>query len=154
MHDCNYVRIFLMTSKKRRYLWCFKIKSSVRKCLFSNDSVDDLAILTCQWISSIYLGTKLEIFRQNAILFHLGENNSSQCIHSFRVTDFNQNDKDDPIFINPEVKSVRLSITNIVKFCCWLWWYVLWLWINILKPGNEPLLWELWTDCHMICLNM
>jgi hypothetical protein len=85
--------------------------TSVARINFNNDSIDDLAILTCNQTVNIYLGRKLGIFDQNFISFHFDENNSNnECVHSLRVADFNQDGKDDLVFIDPAEQIVKVIL--------------------------------------------
>jgi hypothetical protein len=89
--------------------------TAIARINFNNDSINDLAILTCHQTISIYLGTNLGVFDRSDILIHTGETNNNKCAHSLKVADFNQDKKDDLVFIDPEAKTVRVLLSTNCK---------------------------------------
>jgi hypothetical protein len=83
---------------------------SVATINFNNDSIDDLAVLSCHQKITIYLGTKLGIFHENDISFYIGENRTDQCFRSLRSADLNQDGKDDLVFIDAGSQTIRVLL--------------------------------------------
>jgi hypothetical protein len=83
---------------------------SVAMINFNNDSIDDLAVLSCHQKITIYLGTKLGIFHENDISFYIGENSTDQCFRSLRSADLNQDGKDDLVFIDAGSQTIRVLL--------------------------------------------
>lgn len=88
--------------------------TSVIRINFNNDSIDDLAVLTCNQTITIYLGTNLGIFQKSDVLFYVDNenNNNDECAHSLKVVDLNQDGKDDLVFVNPSTESVKVFLGN------------------------------------------
>ncbi|CAF1065648.1 unnamed protein product [Adineta steineri] len=85
--------------------------TSVARINFNNDSIDDLAILNSHQTLLIYLGTKLGIFSEAKISFHIGKKCTNQCFRSLTVADLNRDGKDDLIFIDPVTETIQILLS-------------------------------------------
>ncbi|CAF1294864.1 unnamed protein product [Adineta steineri] len=88
---------------------------SVATINFNNDSIDDLAVLSCNQTITIYLGTKLGIFYENDISFYVGKNSTDQCFRSLRTADINQDGRDDLVFIDVGSQAIRVLLGTSCK---------------------------------------
>ncbi|CAF1269254.1 unnamed protein product [Adineta steineri] len=88
---------------------------SVAAINFNNDSIDDLAVLSCNQTITIYLGTKFGIFHENDISFYVGNNNTDQCFQSLRSADLNQDGRDDLVFIDVDSQTIRVLLGTSCK---------------------------------------
>ncbi len=78
--------------------------TSITRIHFNNDQIDDLAVLSCNRTLTVFLGTPSGFFNKNYLSFELNERNSTQCAHSLKVTDLNQDGIDDLVFIDAEIQ--------------------------------------------------
>ncbi|CAF1646323.1 unnamed protein product, partial [Adineta ricciae] len=84
--------------------------TSISRINFNNDQIDDLALLHCNGTVTIFLGTKIGFFDKNYLSFHMDRIHNSKCFQSLKVIDLNQDGKDDLVFIDTEMNSIRVSL--------------------------------------------
>ena len=86
---------------------------SVTRMNFNNDTIDDVAILSCNRTVTVFLGMLNGFFNRNYLSFKSNERNSSQCAHSLKVADLNQDGRDDLVFIDAETHSIGVFMGTI-----------------------------------------
>ncbi|CAF1136735.1 unnamed protein product [Adineta steineri] len=86
--------------------------TSVARLNFNNDSIDDLAVLTCNGTINIFVGRKFGIFRRTNIYYRINENNSDKCCHSLKAADLNQDGKDDLVFIDARINRIQILLSS------------------------------------------
>ena len=86
--------------------------TSVARLHFNNDSVDDLAVLSCTGTVTIFIGTRIGIFHRHDPSIPTEAGSGAKCSHSLKVTDVNQDDRDDLIFIDANTNSIRLLLSS------------------------------------------
>jgi hypothetical protein len=69
-----------------------------------------LAILSCNGTVTVFLGRNFGMFDQNYLSFEMNTNNSGKCSHSLKLADLNQDGRDDLVFIDPEINSIRVLL--------------------------------------------
>jgi hypothetical protein len=84
--------------------------TSITRIYFNNDQIDDLAILSCNRTVTIFLGTPSGFFNKNYLSFEPNERNNTQCAHSLKVADLNQDGIDDLVFIDAEIHSIAVLL--------------------------------------------
>ena len=78
---------------------------------FNDDQMDDIAILHCNRVITIFLSTEYGIFDPNYLSFQIDINGSNQtCAQSLKVTDVNEDDEDDLVFIDTEFNAIRVLL--------------------------------------------
>jgi hypothetical protein len=88
----------------------YSYPTSIARINFNNDTIDDLAILSCNGTITVFLGTKLGIFDRNYLTFEMNTSRSGKCSHSLKVADLNQDGRDDLVFIDAEINSIRVLL--------------------------------------------
>jgi hypothetical protein len=83
---------------------------SIARIDFNNDTIDDLAILSCNGTVTVFLGTKFGMFDRNYLSFEMNTSRSGKCSQSLKVADLNQDGKDDLVFIDSEINSIRVLL--------------------------------------------
>ncbi|CAF3872343.1 unnamed protein product [Adineta steineri] len=86
--------------------------TSVARFNFNNDSIDDLAVLTCNGTINIFVGRKFGIFRRTNIYYRINGNNSDKCCHSLKAADLNQDGKDDLVFIDGRINRIQILLSS------------------------------------------
>ncbi|CAF0761016.1 unnamed protein product [Adineta steineri] len=86
--------------------------TSVAQLNFDNDSIDDLAVLTCNGTINIFVGRKFGIFRRTNIYYRINGNNSDKCCHSLKAVDLNQDGKDDLVFIDARINRIQILLSS------------------------------------------
>ena len=84
--------------------------TAVARINFNNDQIDDLAVINCNRTLSVFLGTSIGLFDRNYLSFETGYGNNTQCAHSLKVADLNQDGRDDLILIDAETQSVGIIL--------------------------------------------
>ena len=77
---------------------------------FNNDTIDDLAILSCNRTVTVFLETEFGILDRTYLIFETNTNSSGKCSHSLKVYDFNQDGRDDLVFIDAETNSIKVLL--------------------------------------------
>ncbi|CAF0941204.1 unnamed protein product [Adineta steineri] len=89
--------------------------TSIARLNFNNDQMDDIAVLHCDRMITVFVSTEYTIFDRNYLSFGIDVNGSNRtCSHSLKVADLNQDDEDDLIFIDTEFNAVRVALN---AFC-------------------------------------
>ncbi len=88
----------------------YSYPTSIARINFNNDLIDDLAILSCNGTVTVFLGTKFGMFDRNYLSFEMNTSRSGKCSHSLKVADLNQDGKDDLVFIDAEINSIRVLL--------------------------------------------
>jgi hypothetical protein len=83
---------------------------SIARINFNNDLIDDLAILNCNGTVSIFIGTKIGLFDRKYLSFGTSVGCASKCCQSLQITDLNQDGRDDLVFIDTEMNSIRVIL--------------------------------------------
>ncbi|CAF1118796.1 unnamed protein product [Adineta ricciae] len=89
--------------------------TSVAVINFNNDGNDDLAILHCNGLVTIFVGTDVGLFDRQYLSFKTDVINgrmNKTCFQSLHVIDLNQDDRDDLIFIDNEMNSIRVILAS------------------------------------------
>jgi hypothetical protein len=84
--------------------------TSVIRINFNNDEIDDLAVLCCNGTVTVFLGTSSGFMDQNYLSFVPNERNSTQCAHSLKIADLNEDGRDDLVFIDAETHSIYVLL--------------------------------------------
>jgi hypothetical protein len=88
----------------------YSYPTSITRINFNNDTIDDLAILSCNGTVTVFLGTNIGIFDRNYLIFEKNTSSSDKCSHSLKVADLNQDGRDDLVFIDPEINSIKVLL--------------------------------------------
>jgi hypothetical protein len=88
----------------------YSYPTSIARINFNNDLIDDLAILSCNGTVTVFLATKFGIFDRNYLSFEMNTSSSGKCFQSLKVADLNQDGKDDLVFIDAEINSIRVVL--------------------------------------------
>jgi hypothetical protein len=86
--------------------------TSITRIKFNNDQIDDLAVLSCNRTVTIFIGTPSGFFDKNYLSFEFNRQNSTQCAHSLKVADLNQDGIDDLVFIDAEIHSIAVLLAT------------------------------------------
>ncbi|UJR06785.1 hypothetical protein I4U23_011072 [Adineta vaga] len=101
--------LIIYTHNTQHYLYGHP--TMIIKGNFNNDSLDDIAVLTCNGTLTVYLALSNQVFDTNYLSFKMNtSNNYSQCFHSLRIVDLNQDAKDDIVFIDTEMNQIRVLL--------------------------------------------
>ena len=84
--------------------------TSLTRFHFNNDLIDDLAVLNCNGTVSVFLGTKSGLFDRKYLTFGTNADHNGTCCHSLNVADLNQDGKDDLVFIDATMNSIRVIL--------------------------------------------
>ncbi|UJR08063.1 hypothetical protein I4U23_012340 [Adineta vaga] len=85
--------------------------TSVAKINFNNDHIDDLVVLHCNRTINIFIGTNTGLFDRNYLSYEMNVGQiNNQCVQSIKVADFNLDGKDDLVFIDTEIHSIRVLL--------------------------------------------
>ncbi|CAF1530025.1 unnamed protein product, partial [Adineta steineri] len=116
--------VILTSAGKMRILYSPKFDSvwegksyptSIARLNFNDDQMDDIAVLHCDRMITVFVSTEYDIFDRNYLSFGIDVNGSNiTCSHSLKVADLNQDDEDDLIFIDTEYNAVRVALNT---FC-------------------------------------
>lgn len=79
---------------------------------FNNDTIDDLAILTCNGTLTVFLGQSIGSFDTNYLSFPTNISANTKCAHALNAVDLNQDQKDDVIFLDPAMNRVRVMMAT------------------------------------------
>jgi hypothetical protein len=90
----------------------YSYPTSITQINFNNDTIDDLAILSCNGTVTVFLGTKIGLFDRNYLIFETNTSTSNKCSHSLKVADLNQDGRDDLVFIDPEINSIKVLLST------------------------------------------
>ncbi|CAF3899998.1 unnamed protein product [Adineta steineri] len=113
MKDVSYT--MLATNFLSMFYFTRSYPTSIARLNFNDDQMDDIAVLHCDRMITIFVSTEYGIFDRNYLSFGVDANGSNRtCSHSLKVADLNQDDEDDLIFIDTESNAVRVALN---AFC-------------------------------------
>lgn len=109
--DTLSVVVSLGLSVRRRQLYLTESRPTAISVInFNNDTIDDLAVLTCDGTLTVFLGQSIGLFDQDYLSFKMNNSIHGHCAHSLKSADLNQDGKDDMVFIDPEADRIRVIL--------------------------------------------
>ncbi|CAF1271274.1 unnamed protein product [Adineta steineri] len=84
--------------------------TSIARINFNNDQIDDIAVLHCNRTVSVFLGSTIGLFSRSPFTVHINGQNNGECAQSLKVADFNQDGRDDLVFIDTGTNNIRVLL--------------------------------------------
>ncbi|CAF3770758.1 unnamed protein product [Adineta steineri] len=84
--------------------------TSIARINFNNDQIDDIVVLHCNRTVSVFLGSTIGLFSRSPSTIHINSQNNSECAQSLKVADFNQDGRDDLVFIDTGTNNIRVLL--------------------------------------------